>query len=451
MDGGISVLDRQVETISDLCASDALLTTGLPLENLTIALTDTLFISYHKGTSDFIVVTFAPAHPDYCISGNYFGKTPIERSDIAAIGIVSYLSDWYPKSLICNYIDQINRITKHYSRIILYGCSMGAYAAIKHSKVLNADIVVALSPFKSIHPDDAPYLGEYYKTFEFAAINNMAIRPADVAGKIYALYDPLSRLDLMAAEDLSRSIEGIDSVKIFYGGHGANSLLDKSSKFRSLMLASLSGDAPTVSRQANKLRKNSKHNTLAVLEKSYQRHPVLAYHAVVSARANRHYNQFLASAYYTNQLTYALIMRKQTELARSLLTVHNTYLILGRLSYCNPMKFGVISPIFTRQGTVLSFNIESKRFSQCCTMFGDGVNQMVSVEVTGGSARAYCVSSYGRMEIDLGALNVTIDLATDFVAFRQGQQYLRAAPNGGTAFDADSRGGWETFGLLALG
>ena len=76
------------------------------------------------------------------------------KHDFNVIGIMPKQKSWFPESSMRQMFAEIEDLIAPFKTRIGYGGSMGGYAAIKYSNLLDLKRVVALVPQYSINPDD---------------------------------------------------------------------------------------------------------------------------------------------------------------------------------------------------------------------------------------------------------------------------------------------------------
>jgi len=88
------------------------------------------------------------------LDGNLFGGNILFKNGFDVVNFKNSSDDWFqsvPSEIFLNINNRISE--KHYKKIISYGTSMGGYAAIAFSKLLNPDLIIALGPQYSIDED----------------------------------------------------------------------------------------------------------------------------------------------------------------------------------------------------------------------------------------------------------------------------------------------------------
>ena len=109
-------------------------------------------VIFLKGSSDTLVVSFGDL-----ISRAKGMSINAEKSLIKyeynVIGIMPKLKTWFPKTSMLQMQQQIQPILEQFEKRVGYGGSMGGYAAIKYSNLLNMQKIVAFVPQFSIDPE----------------------------------------------------------------------------------------------------------------------------------------------------------------------------------------------------------------------------------------------------------------------------------------------------------
>jgi tetratricopeptide (TPR) repeat protein len=170
-----------------------------------------LELFHAEGESDFIVLTFN--NMTYLANGKKFwAQNPLTALNISCIGLVSKKPDWMPViSQECERL--IGAITQKYSKTIGYGFSMGAYSAIKYSRKLLIDDIIAISPQISIKPDDVgDFDNRYSQHYNPKQHDCMRIISNDLYGSINVIYDPNFVKDTKHAEAIARLSD--DKIKL---------------------------------------------------------------------------------------------------------------------------------------------------------------------------------------------------------------------------------------------
>jgi tetratricopeptide (TPR) repeat protein len=158
------------------------------------------------GEGDTLFVSFSPLN-DKQEEPVIWGSPLFTKLNAPAIGFSSLGGDWYPWRDTVSLIPRISHIVARFSHIVVYGSSMGAYAAIKFSSLLNAGTVIALSPQWSITEADIGSFDDRFKTYVSPDLHDgMAIRSGDASGSVYVFVDPAHEADVQHIERISNVI-----------------------------------------------------------------------------------------------------------------------------------------------------------------------------------------------------------------------------------------------------
>ena len=114
----------------------------------------------------------------------------------SVIGVMPKQKSWFPKASMVELAKVILPIIQRFKNIVGYGGSMGGYAAIKYSNLLNMNRIIAFVPQYSIDPEQVEDR-RYAEFFDAVANKDMQIQPQDVdASREYIIvYDPYFSID----------------------------------------------------------------------------------------------------------------------------------------------------------------------------------------------------------------------------------------------------------------
>jgi tetratricopeptide (TPR) repeat protein len=102
--------------------------------------------------SDTCVVTFDSYSDDRSLDRRGFGEEFFHSRGIDAVHFISGENDWYQYADLPAVAAQVADLVKDYPRVVSYGSSMGAYAAIRFGDLAGASEALAISPQFSIDP-----------------------------------------------------------------------------------------------------------------------------------------------------------------------------------------------------------------------------------------------------------------------------------------------------------
>lgn len=162
-------------------------------KNMIIFEGEELILHYHEGDSDYIIISFVGAGHSHEAQKSFFLKPIVEKYNISCLGITCKSDNYYLHENIKEIITLCNEISLKYKKVILIGVCMAGYAALKYSKLLNADIVFAMSPACTIDQKILPIhqvaINLLTRVNE-KTIKQSTLKQNDFQGKLYVVHDP---------------------------------------------------------------------------------------------------------------------------------------------------------------------------------------------------------------------------------------------------------------------
>ena len=193
------------------------------------------------------------------------------KHDFNVIGIMPKQKSWFPESSMRQMFTEIEDLIAPFKTRIGYGGSMGGYAAIKYSNLLDLKRVVALVPQYSINPEDVE--DPRYNMFFHAELNaNMQIQPQDVSAEreYIVVYDPYCPEDRAQYVKLEQVLPHIHTLNLPFTGHDAIAVLASSELLHDFLLHDF--DATYFYKKIRQVKKNSKFYYRKVIENLLPRH-----------------------------------------------------------------------------------------------------------------------------------------------------------------------------------
>ncbi|MCB8879866.1 hypothetical protein ACELLULO517_06445 [Acidisoma cellulosilytica] len=174
-----------------------------------------LEVHFRRGNSPFCLITFNPLETRS--NGRfYWGRAIAEKWDYTCLGFVTHGNNWFPE---LDMEEAVQAVGPYLSgENILYGCSMGGYAAVRYSKLLNAKMVIAFSPLLSIDPQDVPDDRRWHRLHRPQLHPNMRVRERHVQGDLLVFYDPFHHYDAPHGNEISRYAKGV-ALPLPFTGH----------------------------------------------------------------------------------------------------------------------------------------------------------------------------------------------------------------------------------------
>ncbi|MFC3902565.1 hypothetical protein SAMN05421749_103322 [Acinetobacter marinus] len=207
---------------------------NLVLERKTVIFEDDhIKVISHAGASDYVLITFGNL-AQQAKSEKFPMQNLCEKLDLNCIAILPTAANWFPEQSMLLAIREIAQFIVKFDHKILYASSMGAYAAIKYSKLLNASIVYAFAPQYSIDPkviDDK----RYNMYFNESLNTNMHLRNDDIVDNIYVFYDDFCKLDQDHINLMVKNNIKIQTILCRNGGHSVQNFLKGTDFYLSLI------------------------------------------------------------------------------------------------------------------------------------------------------------------------------------------------------------------------
>ena len=243
-------------------------------------------VIFQPGGSDVLLVTFGDALA--LADGLRFAADGLVRKHgFACLGFMAHQANWFPADALARALPHIAYTLGSFRRILAYGCSMGAYAAIKHAAVLGATDVLALGPQWSIDPAECAFDCGYHGFFT-PRMAGMGIRTDDLAGRVALLYDRGHALDRHHADAIAALGPSVARIHVPSADHHLAPMLAGSETTAGLMQAWLQDDTAALYRLLAARRRPSPVRVRVLLARAVRRHPAMALAAIrLLARTGR--------------------------------------------------------------------------------------------------------------------------------------------------------------------
>ena len=184
-------------------------------------------VIYHPGEDENLIITFGDMFM-LAKGDSFFAENPISKRNLNAIGFMAKDRNWYPLESVRKAAECIHGILDKAKFVTLYGGSMGGYAALKFSKLLNANRVISLAPQYSINPSaikDHRY--NFYFNPQTNADNDIHLE--NLSGEIFITHDPFFEGDDQHVKNIRSLGYPITYLPLRFSMHGATTILASSS------------------------------------------------------------------------------------------------------------------------------------------------------------------------------------------------------------------------------
>ena len=429
---------------------------------------DQLRAIWCAGESDFLLVTFSDLI-SRAEGDRFFADTPVTKSGISCLGLVAKRPNWFPARNVEAAIQAAaSRLARYQTRIV-YGGSMGGYAAIKFSRRLAATEVLALCPQWSIDPAECGERDSRYAAYFDDAMTAMGIRAGDASGRIFLFCDPGHALD---AWHRNRIIEhGVPAtvVDMHASDHHVTSILAGTANLLSLIESCRHSSGDGARRLVNRIRRPHFLRATIVLERACASRPRIV-GRILRHRIERdaQYGEIGLKLVYT--VATALLAGSRPEEAAALLHVLRRHvrndgdrIRHGLLLSLIARKF---SRIRTHHGTIMVYDVARG----CCThvdtsdaLRSDGVLMPLRIRFDQDKASIFLASNSlpifvapepaGRLII-AGSADPAARAVAHFVvagdpqgrfALRHGEHYVSANSDGVLVCNRSGVLDWELF------
>tara|TARA_B100000378_G_scaffold276184_1_gene273599 strand:- start:158 stop:1210 length:1053 start_codon:yes stop_codon:yes gene_type:complete len=193
-------------------------------------------VDFHRGSNEnsTIIFTFT-AFQFNNLDKIGFGVSFLVKNGYDVMSFKVDNDSWY-QNVDDDLLEIASRLASQYRQVITYGSSMGGFAAILFSEILQADKVISISPQFSIRLESDKRWAKqasiinWRREIDKSSISNTA--------QYYFIYDHHHELDRLQVEYLRSVISASDclEIKIPFSGHPSGHLLADMKKLSPLIL-----------------------------------------------------------------------------------------------------------------------------------------------------------------------------------------------------------------------
>lgn len=438
-----------------------------------------IVVHSHEGASDYLLVTFNQLDMHQGSTARYFLQAQVEQADISCIGVMTTEDGFY----LSPEMDEVVRIVRAARRnrtVIVFGQSMGGYAALKYSAALQADHVIALSPYYSVDPDELELKDERHRrvlahsmahhgVVQRPAFKGMGVKPHDVSGRLLVMFDPAQPIDVYGAGLIAKHLPGVTPVRLWHAGHVIYDALWEASIISGLLAAVLSDQPDAVEHEMIRLRRTHVRFMLRSLFKAAYRKPRLCGRAIRSARVAQHADALQMIGHPINlRLVYLLSAQgKRTEAAqhfdfmnRTLLGMGHDAEDIGEAMPIQAMQDGARCLLLSCHGSFLAYDTVRRQARFEPHVFGRDQLFPVVVRIERGVAMFSILSDGMELPVPLTPHDVVaspadpaVELVPDNVhrlVLRAGDNVLSAARDGALHLNPSISGDEQRFVALVM-
>lgn len=197
--------------------------------------TDQHKIFYRSGVSPYALISFS--HLGFHDLGKTYWGAPVASAlDLTCVGIVAKGNNWYPRADLEPIFPRIRAALQDFDDIIVYGASMGGYAALLYGLELGAKTAIAMSPQYSIDPALVPFDSRYIGSFR--SDHHGGVGVSSMPKTSYVAYDPFHKIDV-ANMDLIKKAGPVVEILAPFMDHDSAAMLKGSGLARQMFDAAL--------------------------------------------------------------------------------------------------------------------------------------------------------------------------------------------------------------------
>ncbi|TPW36650.1 tetratricopeptide repeat protein [Oecophyllibacter saccharovorans] len=168
------------------------------------------------GGGETIFVTFGSYSDQHTLERAGFGEEFFHRHGLHAIHVLSRDNSWYQHEEMDALLEAVRQRTRGFRNVFTYGSSMGAYAALRHARFLQAT-AIAMGPQYSVDPRVMRRENRWQESFHLPFVTERR-QPIAQPRRAYVFYDSRSRLELLHMRRICRDIT-VTPVGLPYAGH----------------------------------------------------------------------------------------------------------------------------------------------------------------------------------------------------------------------------------------
>ncbi len=198
---------------------------------------------------------------------NINAEKSLAKFEFNVLGIMPKHKSWFPQGSMWNMLQAIADLIAPFQQRIAYGGSMGGYAAIKYSRALGVQRVVAMVPQYSIDPEDV-YDARYNMFYQPELNTNMRVAAEDIdnACEYIIVYDPYCAEDRAHYLKLETLIPHHNVLHLPFTGHDAIAVLASSELLYDFLVHDY--EPSYFYQKMRRVKKNSKFYYRKVIEMS---------------------------------------------------------------------------------------------------------------------------------------------------------------------------------------
>jgi hypothetical protein len=170
--------------------------------------------------TSLLIVTFVPLEHPQTLDNAGFAAPLLRKLGISGLFFTVSDNNWYQTPDMPAALDAAAVYCRGFGRVVTYGSSMGAYAAVIASRALGADAIIAMTPQFSIDPAKVPF-EQRWRRYASALDFLWDDMPAGIApnADLHILYDPVDALDAKQVALFRPHTRSMAALPLPFSGH----------------------------------------------------------------------------------------------------------------------------------------------------------------------------------------------------------------------------------------
>lgn len=207
-----------------------------------------------------------------------WGESYFDKKKVTAIHVLGRTNDWYQFDGTLDALEVVREAVRGADRVMTYGVSMGAYAAVRFAPRIGAHVALALSPQYSIDPGRAPFDNRWAHDAARIRFREELDGPISSEASTIVVYDPHSK-DGHHARRIAEDI-AITHLRLPYVDHSAPMMLNEAGLLQPIVERALEGTLDTREFEqkfrAARNRLSSYHSELATHQPAWRKKTAIA-------------------------------------------------------------------------------------------------------------------------------------------------------------------------------
>jgi hypothetical protein len=204
---------------------------------------DNVLVSNDFYDSELLVVSFSPLVDEKQITQKEsgFGRSFFQSKKISCAYVIPTWNHWYQYEYIKDALEIIKVISRNFKKVVLYGVSMGGYAALKYADYLRATDIISISPQAVISPPMADFdnrFSQFWEKISYKSDSWLSESFSSINTTVF--FDKRHHLDNKHAEIISKNLRHCEMVSLPFSGHEVFAVLNESGILSSFIFSLIS-------------------------------------------------------------------------------------------------------------------------------------------------------------------------------------------------------------------